>query len=118
MSLPQSATFQKIKRLTGIPISTAKDIWLHAVDNAWQIQLAAEGNLEEPFSLLELVDSKCLDPDTCSGWPKSLTKDDEDHLMATIKRHFKTCQMKLVDIRRKTGLLHVGDGTIHQALVS
>jgi len=117
-SLPNPVTFQKIKDLTGIPISTANDIWLHAVDNARNARLADGENLEKPLSLLELVDAKCLDPDTRSGRPEALTEAEKDCLIATVKRDFTTRQMKLVDLRREAGLSHVGDGTVHRALVS
>ncbi|RPA96301.1 hypothetical protein L873DRAFT_1235776 [Choiromyces venosus 120613-1] len=117
-SLPKPLTFQKIKELTGIPISTANDIWLHAIDNAWRNRLADGGDLEEPLSLLELVDSKCLDPDTRSGRLEALTEDEKDCLITTIKRDFKTQRMKLIDLHRETGLSHVGDGTVHRTLVS
>lgn len=111
-------TFQKIKDLTGIPISTANDIWLHAVDNARNARLAEGESLEKPLTLLELVDAKCLDPDTRSGRPEALTEDEKDRLITTVKRDFTTRRMKLVDLRRVAGLSHVGDGTVHRALVS
>jgi len=117
-SLPNPLTFQKIKDLTGIPISTANDIWLHAVDNARNARLAEGESLEKPLTLLELVDAKCLDPDTRSGRPEALTEDEKDRLITTVKRDFTTRRMKLVDLRRVAGLSHVGDGTVHRALVS
>ena len=68
--------------------------------------------------MLELVESKCLDPNSRSGRPDALTEEQKDHLVNTVKRDFSSHRMKLVDIRREAGLSHVGDGTVFRALVS
>ena len=95
-SLPNPVTFQKIKDLIGFPISTTNALWLRAVDNARNAQLAEGESLEQLLSVLELLDAKCSDPDTLSGRPNVLTEDEKDHLIATVKRYFTTRRMKLV----------------------
>jgi len=116
-SLLNPVTFQRIKDLPGIPISTANDIWLYSGDNEPDARLAEGGILEKQLSLLELVDVKCLDPDTCSRRPEASTKIEKDHLIASVKSDFTTRRIKLVDLCKVAGLSHVGDGTLQGALV-
>jgi len=84
-SLLNPVTLQRIKDLPGIPISTANDILLYSGDNERDARLAEGGILEKQLSLLELVDVKCLDLDTCSRRPEASTKNEKDHLIASVK---------------------------------
>ena len=111
-------SYQKIQDLTGIPTSTANDIWRHAVENARKVRHEAGLAMEEPIGLLELGEAKCLDPHPQPGRPEVLTEVDKDRLVETVKRNFASRRMKLVDIRREAGLSHVGDGTVFRALAA
>jgi len=117
-SLPNPISYAKIKVLTGIPSSTANDIWRHAVENAQKARHEAGQTVEEPIGLLELVEAKCLDPNPRSGRPEVLSEEDKDRLVETVKKNFASRRMKLVDIRREAELSHVGDGTVFRALAA
>ncbi|PUU80427.1 hypothetical protein B9Z19DRAFT_1123611 [Tuber borchii] len=117
-SLPNPISKDKIKALIGISSSTVNDIWRHAVENARKIRHEAGLDIEEPISLVELVEEKCLDPNLRSGRPEGLTAEDKDCLVETVKKIFSSGQMKLVDIRREAGLSHEGDGTGFRTLAS
>ncbi|RPA89315.1 hypothetical protein L873DRAFT_1796178 [Choiromyces venosus 120613-1] len=47
------------------------------------------------FSLLELIDSKVLDPTPRSGCPEALNEADKDRLVSFVKRGFETRRMTL-----------------------
>jgi transposase len=68
------------------------------------------------LSLQELIAAEVLDPKKRIGRPETLTEAEKDHLVATVKRDFKTRRMRLVDIRREAGLTHVSDTTVFRAL--
>ena len=94
---------QKIKEVTGIPISTAHEIWQHAKMNAYDARQAAGGLgsdlTEVPLLLQELIAySGPLDPKACSGRPAVLSKEDKDRLIVFIKRDFYTRRIKMIDI--------------------
>jgi transposase len=68
------------------------------------------------LSLLDLLAPDVLDPNKRTGRPPALTEAEKDHLVAIVKRDFKTRRMRLVDLRRESGLTHVSDSTILKAL--
>jgi transposase len=68
------------------------------------------------LSLQELIAAEVLDPKKRIGRPETLTEAEKDHLVATVKRDFKTRRMRLVDIHREAGLTHVSDTTVFRAL--
>jgi hypothetical protein len=57
-----------------------------------------------------------LDLNKRTGRPPSLTEAEKDHVVATVKRDFETPRMRLVDLRRQSGLTRVSDSTILKAL--
>jgi hypothetical protein len=59
------------------------------------------------LSLQELIAADVLDPKRRLGRPQALSEAEKAHLVATVKRDFKTQRMRLVDIRREAGLAHV-----------
>jgi len=117
-SLDKPITFEKIKEVTGIPVSTANNIWRHAKKNASEARKAGgvPGPLDAPLALAELITSSALDPKARSGRPGLLSKEDKDRLVLFVKRDFDTRRMKIIDIRREAGFLHVGQTTLLRAL--
>ena len=114
-SFEKPVSYSKIQKLTGVSVSTANDIWRHALCNAQKQRIEEEeDDLARPFSLLELISAKVLDPNARSGRPAALT---EYRLVAFVKQNFTTRRMKLVDIRQEAGLSHVCNGTVFNALV-
>lgn len=118
--LEKPITFQKIKEVTSVPISTAHEIWKHAKTNAYNTRQAAGGpdpdRINVPLSLPELIDHSALDPKARSGRPAMLSKEDKDRLIVFIKRDFNTRRMKMIDIQREAGFTHVGLTTLRRAL--
>lgn len=117
-SLDKPITFEKIKEVTGIPGSTANNIWQQAKRNASEARKAARvpGPVDTPLALAELITSSALDPNVCSGRPGLLSKEDKDQLVLFVKRDFDTRRMKMIDIRREAGFLHVSQTTLLRAL--
>jgi hypothetical protein len=76
----------------------------------------SERTLGAELSLQQLIAADVLDPKKRTGRPQALTKAWKDHLVATVKRDFKTRRMRLVDLRRQAGLSHVSDATVLKAL--
>jgi transposase len=68
------------------------------------------------LTLQELVAADVLDPKKRLGRPPALTEAEKDQLIATVKQDFKTRRMRLVDIRRESGLAHVSDSTVLKPL--
>ena len=77
------------------------------------VKLSVAG--EEP-SLLDLLAASNLDSRRRSGRPQALSEAEKDHLVATVKRDFRTRRMFLVDLRREAGLSHVCNTTVWSAL--
>ena len=119
-SLDKPLTFQKIKEITGIPISTAHEIWQHAKTNAYDARQASGGlgpdSIDIPLSLQELIAHSALDPNTRSGRPTALSKEDKDRLVAFIQRDFYTRQMNMIDVQREADFAHVSLKTLLRAL--
>lgn len=109
-------SYRKIHKLTGIPVSTANDIWIHAVTNARKARIGKDESLEAPFSIIELVSAKILDPNSRSGRPQALSTVEKDSLVTLVRRDFTTRRMTLVDLQREAGLSHVCITTIFNAL--
>ena len=113
--------------MTGIPSSTANDIFRHTAKNAAEKRkereqeigdnLAAEldDSGGEEIPLLELIAKDCLDPKSRSGRPRKLSATEKQRLAATVRRGY-TRRMKLVDLRREAGLGDVSDTTVLRAL--
>ncbi|KAG0125803.1 hypothetical protein HOY82DRAFT_616022 [Tuber indicum] len=91
-------SYRKIHKLTEIRISTANDIWIHAVTNAHKDRISKEESLEEPFSMLELISAKILNLNKRSGRPQALSTTEKDILSALVRHDFTTRRMKLVDL--------------------
>ncbi|RPB04331.1 hypothetical protein L873DRAFT_1840425 [Choiromyces venosus 120613-1] len=68
------------------------------------------------FSFLDLISEKSIDSKPHSGRPAALLTEEKDALVEFIKQDFTTCRMRLVDIRRESGLSHVSDTTVWKAL--
>jgi len=117
-SLDKPITFKKIKEVTGIPVLTANNIWPHAKKNASEACKVAgvPGLIDAPLALAELITSSALDPKARSGMLGLLNKEDKDRLVLFVKRDFDTWRMKIIDIRREAGFLHVGQTTLLRAL--
>ena len=80
---------------------------------ARNVKLAVAG---EELSLLDLLAAGNLDSRPRSGRPQALSEAEKDHLVATVKRDFRTRRMVLVDLRREAGLSHVCNTTVWNAL--
>ena len=129
-SLPIPITFEKIREATGVAVSTANDIWQHAVKNARKarvltnipdplntlLSLNTPLSLITPLSLNELISSTNLDSNARSGRPALMSKEDKDRLVAFIKRDFDTRRMQMVDIQWEAGFSHVSVTTLLRAL--
>ena len=103
--------------MTEISVSTANDIWIHAVTNARKARIKKNESLEVPFSMIELISAEILDLNSCSKRPQALTAAEKDSLVRLVRRDFTTQQIKLVDLQREAGLSHVCFATIFNALV-
>lgn len=52
----------------------------------------------EIYSLLDLISADVLDPNTRTGRPSALTREEKKQLVKTVKRSFTTRRMQLVDL--------------------
>ena len=74
------------------------------------------GPVDTPLALAELIPSSALYPNARSGRPGLLSNEDKDRLVLFVKREFDTWRMKMIDIRREAGFLHVSQTTLLRAL--